>query len=68
VITGRNGTITLDLNRLIPAGDHRYRVEERLLVGARHAVAAQIWTCDRCGDRRRPSQPHVECTAGPVKP
>lgn len=59
MITGPNGTITLDLGRLVPAGDHRYRI-------IHGGFAPQTWACTRCGDRRRPSDPYVECTAGPV--
>lgn len=59
MITGPNGTITLDPNRLVVAGDHRYQIIQG-------GFAPQVWTCTRCGDRRHPSDPYVECAAGPV--
>ncbi len=66
MISGPNGTITLDPNRLVAAGDHRYRIADRVVNIGRATVLAQTFTCERCGDTRRPSQPYVPCPAGPV--
>lgn len=61
MITGPNGTITLDPDRLVVAGDHRYRISAG-------GFAPQIWTCARCGHVTFPDRPYVPCSAGPVTP
>ncbi len=58
MITGDR--ITLDPDLRIAARDHRYRIVTT------DQVLGQLWQCVRCGQTTRPSDPFVDCTAGPV--
>lgn len=63
-----DGRIVLDPDLVVRCGDHRYRIAEQTMVAGRYAIPVQIWTCERCGDTRRPSDIYVDCAAGPVTP